>query len=289
MSGDEAQAGRTLAGRGVVVTGGGRGIGRACALLAAAQGAHVVVSDLGCSPEGEGRDASVVEAVAAEIRAAGGVALADASDLAEVGAPERLIELARERLGDVSAVIACAGILVDRPAMKTEPALLSRVLATHVAQVFALVRAAAPAMVERKDGAFVWLTGASAFFGARGHAAEAAAHGATLGAMRAMALELRKHNVRVNALVPSARTRLTEGQPLYQSIGKTSLSAEHVAATAVFLASPEASDVTGEIVGVAGSRTYAYKIRETPGAFGHPTELPSVAAAGALVRGALRG
>lgn len=280
---------RALTGRCVIVTGGGRGIGRACALAAAAEGARVVVADLGCTTEGDGRDPAVAEAVAAEIRAAGGVAISDASDLSDAGAPERLVEAARTRLGEVTAVISCAGILVDRPALKTDAAVLVRVLSTHVAQVFGLLRAAAPAMIERKDGAFVWVTGASAFFGTRGHSADAAAHGATLGAMRSMALELRKHNVRVNAIVPSARTRLTEALPLYQSIGKTSLSPEHVAATAVYLASPAAHDVTGEILGVAGSRTYAFKIRETPGAFGHATEVPSVAAAGALVRDALRG
>lgn len=248
-----------------------------------------MVADLGCSPEGEGEDPSVAEAVAAEIRAAGGSALADGSDLSAPGATERLVARTQAELGDVRAVLACAGLLFDRPAQKTEPAVLEKVLAVHVGQAFALLRAAAPGMIERKEGAFVWLTGASAFVGARGHATEAAAQGASIGAMRVMALELRKHGVRVNAIVPSARTRLTESQPLYQSIGKTSLSAEHVAATALFLTSPAAADITGEVIGVAGSRTYTFKIRESAGAFGDAQQAPTVERAGELLRDALRG
>jgi 3-oxoacyl-[acyl-carrier protein] reductase len=144
-------------------------------------------------------------------------------------------------------------------------------------------------MIEQKDGAFVFVTGASAFFGMKGHAAEAAGHAATIALARSAALELRRHNVRVNTVVPSARTRLTEHLPLYKSVAEGSLGPAHVAATLAFLASAAAEDISGETIGVAGPRTYAFRIRETPGAFGETGSIADLDEAGRRLREALRG
>lgn len=287
----ETRIASDLAGRVVVVTGAARGIGLECARLAAAAGAQLVLSDSGGDAEGNGLDPAVIDGVVRALapRSPGAKVLADCRDLTQEGAPEVLIERAVERFGRVDAVIAAAGSFSDRPAARTEPALVERSLGVSARAAFGLLRAAAPRMIEQKDGAFVFVTGASAFFGLKGHAAEAAGHGATIALARSAALELRKHNVRVNTVVPSARTRLTEHLPLYKSVAEGSLGPEHVAATLVFLASPAAADVSGETIGVAGPRTYAFRIRETPGAFGDANAPASLEEAGKRLRDALRG
>lgn len=252
----------------VVVTGAGRGVGRAIALAAAAEGARVLVNDLGCDREGEGSDPGVADAVVQEIRAAGGTAIADAHDVSAPGAASAIVARAIEAYGRLDAVISCAGIVADRSVLKTDDALLERVLDVHLKGSFALLRAAGQAMVERKEGgAIVLCTGPAAFFGARGQAAIGAASAGIVALTRSAALELRKHHVRVNAIAPTARTRQTEDLPTFQGIQEGSMSPAHVAPVAVFLASALAEDVHGEVVGIAGSRTYAFRARETTGSF----------------------
>lgn len=280
----------SLSGRVILVTGGGRGIGRATAETLARHGARLVLSDNGGDPEGNGLDPTVVDELAKALRVKHGAeVLSDCRDLSMPLACEGLVERALEHFGRLDGVVASAGVLTDRPATRTDDALLERVLGVHVRQAFGLLRAAAPKMIEQKDGAFVFLGGPAALFGLRGHAAEGAAQAGVIAAMRSAALELRKHNVRVNVVVPSARTRLTESLPLYKSIDASSLAPEHVAVTVAFLLSPEASDVSGETIGVAGPRTYTFRIRESPGAFGESREPSDVTTAGTRLREALKG
>ncbi|UJR79038.1 SDR family NAD(P)-dependent oxidoreductase [Sandaracinus amylolyticus] len=260
--------GPVLAGKVVVVTGGGRGIGRAIALACAAEGAKVLVNDLGSDLAGEGADPTVADAVVAEIRGAGGTAIADAHDVSAPGAASAIVDRAVSELGRLDALISCAGIVADRSVLKTDDALLSRVLDVHVKGTFALVRAAGQVMVDRKEGgAIVLCTGPSAFFGARGQSAIGAASAAIVALTRSAALELRKHRVRVNAIAPTARTRQTEELPTFQGIHEGSMSPGHVAPLAVFLSSSLAEDVHGEVLGIAGARAYAFRARETTGSF----------------------
>lgn len=263
----------------VVVTGAGRGIGRAVALACAGEGAKVVANDLGCDLDGEGVDPRIADAVVAEIRAGGGDAIADAHDVAQPGAPAAIVARALERYGRLDALISCAGIAAERSVLKSDEALLRRVIAVHLEAPFALVRAAGQAMVDRKDGgAIVLCTGASAFFGARGQSALGAASAGIVALTRSAALELRKHRIRVNAIAPTARTRQTEELPTFQGIQEGSMSPAHVAPIAAFLASPLAEDVHGEVVGIAGARAYAFRARETTGHFsdGRPLSIREV-------------
>jgi NAD(P)-dependent dehydrogenase (short-subunit alcohol dehydrogenase family) len=278
-----------LRGRVVVITGAARGIGRETARLCAAGGARLVLSDSGGDPEGAGLDPAVIEEAARSLGGRSVEVLTDCRDLSIEGGPEALVERALERFGRVDAIVASAGSFTERPASRTEAALVERALGISARAAFALLRAAAPKMIEQKDGAFVFVTGASAFFGMKGHAAEAAGHAATIALARSAALELRRHNVRVNTVVPSARTRLTEHLPLYKSVAEDSLGPAHVAATLAFLASTAAEDISGETIGVAGPRTYAFRIRETPGAFGETGATAAPAEAGRRLRDALRG
>lgn len=260
---------RMLEGKAVLVTGAARGIGRAVAELCAREGARLVLNDAGTDREGAGADPSAIAEAGAALRALGAEVVTDASDLTGPGAPGALVALAVERLGRIDGVVSCAGFVAERSVLKTDDALLSRVLDLHLRAPFALVRAAGTAMVEQKDGgAIVLASGADAFFAARGQGALASAHAGVVALARTASLELRRHEVRVNALVPTARTRANEELPTFAAIPEGAMSPAHVAALVVFLLSDAAREVSGEIVGVAGARTYGFKTRETPGAFG---------------------
>jgi len=257
---------RLLAGKVVVVTGAAGGIGRAAAEACAREGARLVVSDLGCDREGAGVDAGVIARVASELRASGAEVIEDASDV--VTAATSLVALARDRWGRIDGVVSSAGFVLDRSVLKTDDASLSRALDVHVRAPFALVRAAGAAMVEQKEGgSIVLVAGPAAYFGVRGQAALGAAHAATIALARSASLELRRHEVRVNAVVPTARTRATADLPTFAAIPESAMSPAHVAAMIAFLLSSLAADVSGEAVGVAGARAYAFKTKETAGAF----------------------
>lgn len=276
-----------LEGRVVLVVGGGRGIGRAHALACASAGARVVVNDLGCDLLGAGHDPAVAEAVAAEIHRAGGEASADATDVAS-GAAE-IVARALEAHGRLDVVIGAAGLALDRTVMKMDDEVLDRMIDVHVKGSFALVRHAARAMIDQGDGgAIVLHTGPAAFFGAARQSALGATSAAIVGLVRSAAIELRRHAIRVNAIAPTARTRSTEQLPLFTGIAPDSMGPEFVAPVGVFLASDQAREVSGEVLGVAGTRYYALHGRETPGWFGEgrpPTPEELAAAWSDVTRG----
>ena len=258
-----------LAGRVVAVTGGGRGIGRAHALACAQAGARVLVNDLGCELDGEGSDPRVAEEVAEAIRAAGGEAVADATDVGAPGGPQRVVERALEVFGQLDAVIGAAGMVADRSVLKMDDAVLERMIDVHVRGAFGLVRAAGRAFVDRSvPGSIVLCTATVGFFGAARQSALAATSAAVVGLVRSSAIELRRHGIRVNAIAPTARTRTTETLPLFRGISEDSMGPELIAPVGVFLTSELASEVSGEVLGVAGARVYAIQGRETPGWFG---------------------
>jgi NAD(P)-dependent dehydrogenase (short-subunit alcohol dehydrogenase family) len=257
-----------LAGKVILVTGAANGIGRAVAESCAREGARLVLNDLGCDREGEGRDPEAIRAFGRELTLAGATIVTDDRDLTVRGVPGDLVRTAKERFGRLDGVVSCAGILAERSVVKTDDAFLDRVLDVHVRAAFALLRAAASAMTDEKTGgSIVLMSGAAAFFGARGQAAIGGAQAAIVSLARSAALELRRHEIRVNALVPSARTRATEDLPTFAAIAERSMSADHVAPLVTFLLSGLSSEISGEIVGIAGTRAYGFRTRESPGAF----------------------
>jgi NAD(P)-dependent dehydrogenase (short-subunit alcohol dehydrogenase family) len=271
-----------LVGKVVLITGAGRGIGRATALACAREGAQLVLNDLGCDPEGTGADPEVVEGVCREVRAAGGQAIASAEDITGAATPDALVTLCHEQFGRLDAVLHAAGSSQPRVLSRADDASIDRALDVHVRAAVRLTRAASALMQTQGDGGSILLCSSqAAFTGQREHSASCAANAAVVGFVRAAALELRRHRIRVNALAPLARTRMTVTSPMFQSVRSDSLQPEHVAAVATYLLSPISSEVSGECVGAAGGRIYVLRLHETTGAFVDEATLDMRAAADA--------
>ena len=258
-----------LVGKVIAVTGGGRGVGRAHALACAREGASILLNDLGCDVHGDGRDPEVAAAVVRELEELGASAVADDHDVGAPAGAKRIVQHAVDAFGRLDAVIGSAGIVGPSTLLKMDEATLARMIDVHVRGSFALTRAAARAMIDGGGGGSIVLSTAPvAFFGALRESALAATSAAVAGLVRAAAIELRKHAIRVNAVAPTARTRTTEELPLFKGIAADSMGPEFVGPVGAFLASDLSSDVSGEVVGVAGTRIYAIHGRETPGWFG---------------------
>jgi NAD(P)-dependent dehydrogenase (short-subunit alcohol dehydrogenase family) len=236
-------------GRVAVVTGAGRGIGRAHARLLAARGAGVVVNDLGSSMGGEGADAEPASAVAAEIVAAGGAAIADNSDVATTTGAQALVDATIARFGRVDILVNNAGIVRWAGFPEADADNLDRHLAVHVGGSFNTTRAAWPHMVERGYGRIV-MTGSTGMFGLPNNLSYAAAKGAVVGLARSLATAGAAHGIKVNVIAPAAFTRMAGRGPDIPEMAP-----ELVAPMVAFLAH-EDCPVTGEIY-TAGAGRFA--------------------------------
>jgi NAD(P)-dependent dehydrogenase (short-subunit alcohol dehydrogenase family) len=202
----------SLAGRTAIVTGAGRGIGRATALQLARMGAAVVVNDLGTAVDGTGRDASVAETVVAEIEAAGGRAMANGASVTDFPGVERMVADAIARFGAVDIVVNNAGMSWSAPIWETDPDLFDRVSASHAKGTFNTIRCAAPGMRARGWGRIVNLVSRAGLVGIAGSAAYAAGKGAVFALTNVAARDLASSGVTVNAVNPgSTGTRMVMG------------------------------------------------------------------------------
>jgi NAD(P)-dependent dehydrogenase (short-subunit alcohol dehydrogenase family) len=244
-----------------VVTGGGRGIGRAYALLLARRGATVVVNDVGSAVGGGGTDAKPAESVAAEITGEGGSALADTSDLATEAGARALVDSAVAAFGRLDILVNNAGIIrwAGFPAADEEN--LQSHLAVHTVGSFNTTRAAWEVMVPAGYGRIV-MTTSSGLFGLANNTSYATAKAAVVGLMRSLAVAGVAHGITVNAIAPAAVTRMAGGQ------GSAAMTPEQVAPMAAYLAH-EACPVTGEIYAAGAGRFARVVIASTPG-YVHP-------------------
>ncbi len=256
-----------LDGKVALVTGSGRGIGRAEALALAKEGAKVVVNDLGGARDGTGASASTADQVVAEIKAAGGQAIANHDSVSTKAGAEGMVKTAFDAFGRLDIVLNNAGILRDKTLVKMDEEMWDAVIAVHLKGTFLVSQAAARKLIEQAQGGrIINTTSIAGLVGNFGQANYGAAKAGIYGLTRVMALEMRKHNVTVNAIAPIAKTRLTEDLPMFQGVTEDSMGPQHVAPVAVFLASAMASEITGTIVGVAGSRLSLFKMVESTGA-----------------------
>ncbi|TDC92286.1 SDR family NAD(P)-dependent oxidoreductase [Actinomadura sp. 7K507] len=252
-------------GRVVIVTGAGNGIGRAHAFMLAEHGAQVVVNDLGGAVDGSG-SSGAAEQVAAEIRGLGGVAAASADSVATVEGGAALVRRAMDEFGRVDAVIHNAGILRDRSFGKMADDDVTDVLDVHLGGAFNVLRPAWKHMVEQRYGRIVLTTSSSGLLGTFGQANYAAAKAGLIGLMNVLSLEGTRRGILVNAVSPTAATRMTEG--LLGDLADR-FDPRHVAAVATYLAS-EQCELNRQIFTVGGGRVGRIFLGVTPGWYSGP-------------------
>jgi len=244
---------KSLDGKTVVVTGAGRGIGREIALLAAAEGASVVVNDLGAAPDGSGAEAAPANEVVEEIRAKGGNAVANGDDVSTSQSAARIVETAIESFGRIDAVVNNAGILRDVIFHKMSDDEFERVVRVHLFGTYHVSRAAAPHFKAQGHGSFVHFTSASGVIGNLAQANYAAAKMGVVGLSKSIALDMSRFGVRSNCIVPFAWSRLIgtlpeETEEQRQRVARfKSMGPEKIAPLVAFLCGDLAADVTGQI------------------------------------------
>ncbi|MGW2700972.1 SDR family NAD(P)-dependent oxidoreductase [Streptomyces sp. NPDC001340] len=244
--------GNFLAGKVVAVTGAGRGIGRAVALTAAAEGAKVVVNDYGVSMDGTSPTSEVAEAVVKEIEAAGGEAIAVADDISTMAGGQRVVDVALASYGRIDGVVCVAGILRERMLFNMSEQEWDPVIATHLKGTFTLFRAACAVMRKQRAGTLIGFTSGN-HQGSVSQANYSAAKGGIISLVRSAALGLHKYGVTANAVAPVARTRMSANVPMeLKEIGEP----EDVAALVVYLLSDAAKEqgITGQVYTIAGPK-----------------------------------
>jgi len=255
-----------LSGKVVLVTGGGNGIGRECALIAAQAGAKVVVNDLGASLTGaDAGSAGPAEAVAEEIREAGGEAIANSDSVTSLEAVRGMVAKAIDRFGALHGVINTAGILRDGMFHKMAEADWDKVIDVHLRGTFNVCRATIEHFRAQGDGAYVLYTSTSGIIGNIGQANYGAAKMGIVGLSRIIAMEGAAKGVRCNALAPVAWTRMTQAVPIRDEaqaersrLMAQTLRADQPARFSVALLADAARHVSGQIFGVSGDTLILY-------------------------------
>jgi NAD(P)-dependent dehydrogenase (short-subunit alcohol dehydrogenase family) len=247
---------KILDGRVAIVTGAGRGIGRAHALELAAQGAAVVVNDFGVSLSGEGDGDTPADQVVAEIEAAGGRAVANGADVADFAQAEAMVRRAIDTFGGLDILVNNAGFVRDRMLVNTSEEEWDAVVRVHLKGHFAPLRHAgaywrAEAKEGRQRAARVINTSSGAGLqGSIGQTTYSAAKAGIAGMTLVAAAEMGRYGVTVNAIAPVARTRMTEGAFDTSAMPEPGDNSPVVA----WLASEEAGDVTGRVIEIEGGK-----------------------------------
>jgi NAD(P)-dependent dehydrogenase (short-subunit alcohol dehydrogenase family) len=244
-----------LAGKVVIVTGAGGGVGEGIAKLAAAHGAKVLVNDLGGTAKGEGQDDTPAQRVVDEIKAAGGEAAPSFRSIAGWDSAHDIVQDALDAFGRIDVIVNNAGILRDVIFHKMEREDWDLVRSVNLDGYFYMSRAAAPHFKEQGSGAFIHMTSTSGLIGNMGQANYAAAKLGVAGLSKSIAIDMKRFNVRSNCIAPFAFTRMVGTIPANDEANRRRLeiakrmTPEKIAPLAVGLMLDEAADVTGQIFG----------------------------------------
>jgi NAD(P)-dependent dehydrogenase (short-subunit alcohol dehydrogenase family) len=254
----------TLNGKVVLVTGAGRGVGRAIAILLAEEGAKVVVNDLGGDTRGEGHDLGPGQEVVNAINAAGGHSVLNTESVADWGAAHRMVQQAIDTYGRIDAVVNNAGILRDSIFHKMSEAEWDAVINVHLKGCFNVARAAAPHFRAQSSGAYVHMTSTSGIIGNFGQANYGAAKLGIVGLSKCIALDMSRFSVRSNCIAPFAWSRLigtipTDKPEEAARVEKMKrMTPEKIAPLAAYLCSDASQDVTGQIFGVRLNEIFVF-------------------------------
>jgi NAD(P)-dependent dehydrogenase (short-subunit alcohol dehydrogenase family) len=246
----------SLDGRVAIVTGAGRGLGRTHALLLADRGAAVLVNDLGTDPDGAGDDAGPAQEVVEQIRARGGTAIANHSDVSTPDGARKLAERALGEYGRIDILVNNAGVHLDQPFPDTSFADFERLFRVNVGGHVNATHAVWPAMLEHGYGRIVCTESAAGLYGLPGQTAYAATKGALHGLMRCLALEGAPHGILVNSIAPGAYTRMMEAgvpDPGMREQMRVTMPAELTSPVVAWLAS-DACTCAGETISAWGGR-----------------------------------
>ena len=261
-----------LEGRAAIVTGAGRGIGRAIAESLIAEGASVIVADSGASIGGEGGDPTVAREAAAAL---GKKALAYDDSVASPGAAKHLVEMAVKNFGGIDIVVNNAAILRDAFVFRADPRDWDAVIHNNLSAAFYLINAASAVMRDQGKagrggaGGYDWgrivnIVSSAGLYGNLGQAAYASAKAGLFGLTRVTAMDLARAQITANAVAPFARTRVTdiiqpanEAQKSYKERA-LKIGAHHVANLVTALCSPAGKSITGQLLGVRGREVFLF-------------------------------
>ena len=261
-----------LDGRTALVTGAGRGIGRGVALALAAEGAKVVVNDLGAKLDGEGKDASPADVVVKEIEKNGGTAAANYGSVADWDQAHAMVDQVVKLWGKIDILVNVAGILRDRMIFNMAKEEWQAVLGVHLDGTFYCTRAASAYMREQKYGRIISMSSVSAL-GSPGQPNYGAAKAGIIGLMYSTANGLAKYGVTANSVMPSGATRMIDSTPrgraFFEQHGKwpseaavgTATDPDNVAPLVTYLASEQAAHVNGQVFHSFG---YGYSLMVEP-------------------------
>ena len=255
-------SGNLLQGKVALITGAGRGIGRDMALMFAAQGAAVVVNDLGVSTQGEDADSGPAAEVVKEIRDAGGDAVGNTDSVADFAAAQGMIDQAVETFGRIDVVVNNAGILRDGIFHKMTEEMWDAVINVHLKGAFSTSRAAATRFREQESGCFVHFTSTSGLVGNFGQANYSAAKMGIVGLSKSIALDMARYNVRSNCISPFAWSRMIGSIPVNDEAQAArveklkQMTPNKIAPVVTALASDAATDVTGQIFAVRNNEIF---------------------------------
>ena len=261
-----------LEGRSAIVTGAGRGIGRAIAEALVAEGAKVIVADNGASIAGDDGDPAVARETAKSL---GKNALAFSESVASPGVAKQLVDMAVKQFGGIDIVVNNAAILRDAFVFRADPRDWDAVIRTNLSSAFYLINAASGVMREQGKsgrggkegydwGRIVNIVSSAGLYGNLGQAAYASAKAGLFGLTRVSAMDLQRANITVNAVAPFAKTRVTDIIQPANDAQKTykeralKIGAHHVAALVTSLASPAAKSITGQLFGVRGREVFLF-------------------------------
>ena len=253
---------KMVEGQVVVITGAGGGIGRDMALSFAAHGAKVVVNDIGASVAGEGSDAGPAQKVVAEIKAAGGNAVANTDSVADASSAARIVATAMDAFGRIDCVVNNAGILRDRFFHKMRVDEWDAVIKVHLYGAYYVSRAAANYFKDQESGCFIHMTSTSGLIGNFGQANYSAAKLGLVALSKSIALDMMKFKVRSNCIAPFAWSRMIGSIPTETEAEKArverikQMTPAKIAPLAVALASRSSAQVSGQVFSVRNNEIF---------------------------------